>query len=662
MSEYLELTEQLKESVENLNQLLQGDENTTVTINGVEKPSLEKKTVDTLNSLVQLLVDAVAEIDGLRYETVESGLSLTPDGDYFSVVSPDDEEYLLLYRNEAGNAVYKKAYPTKEFVERKAQELTVSLNKVNANATSKISLLLSDDDVLFSLQDLLQREVLFVSNDGALVPHKIKLPESATVGDSIHSLKELIMDKISQDSGDMLVIEDITGRILARFSNDGTFYPSKLDPKLIAPITDLSEDSGNLFVLEDTSGRVLARFSKDGTFYPLKLDPKLIPPITDLSIDSDDLLVIEDKSGRVLARFSKDGTFYPSKLDPSLIAKNYSNYLPEIVGNSLYLNNLDSGHRELIYTGDAPSNPQVLDNGTVTFYAGQKAMVFDIEENETASAFPIYEIAAFGDSITAAGWIKSVVEPALNVPCYNMGRGGYGCADIAIRQGGLIPTLNVANNTIPASGAVQITDVKPETGYSPYTITSLSGSISGVHGVLSRSNITGSWTFTRDVEGEEVNVPDQTQFLSSEASTYENMVQTIFMGRNNVLSETFESDLLRDVEGCVANLKPHNKRFVVVSVTNGQTEPSGSLNYKKIVSANEKLSQLYGDYFFDLRKHLIDHGLDDAGLEATPDDELAISEDRIPPSLLNDNVHPNAIGYQVVGGAIISFLKNKGWF
>jgi hypothetical protein len=111
MSEFLELTGDLKQSVEQLNQVLQGDENSTVNINGVEKPSITKLIIDTLNSIVQLVTDAAADIDAVKYETTSAGLAATTSGQYFSVVSGDDKAFLKLYKNDSGTAKYEKTYP-----------------------------------------------------------------------------------------------------------------------------------------------------------------------------------------------------------------------------------------------------------------------------------------------------------------------------------------------------------------------------------------------------------------------------------------------------------------------------------------------------------------------------------------------------------------------
>ena len=116
MSEFLELTEDLKTAVGQLNQVLQGDENTTVMIDGEEKPSVQKKTLDTVNAQVQLVLDAAADIDAVKYANTAAGIAATTNGQFFSVVSNNNERYLDLYKNESDVAVYKKSYPSTNFI------------------------------------------------------------------------------------------------------------------------------------------------------------------------------------------------------------------------------------------------------------------------------------------------------------------------------------------------------------------------------------------------------------------------------------------------------------------------------------------------------------------------------------------------------------------
>lgn len=155
MASYLTLVEQLSTAVDQLNQVLQGDENTTVTINGQQQPSVQKKTLDEVNAKIQLVLDAAADIDAVKYTSTAAGIA--SGAEFFSVVSDNDESYLDLYKNESGVAVFKKSYPTKEKVEeiaKQARKNTVvaksnwlSLNSMNSDdltdSASSISILAS---------------------------------------------------------------------------------------------------------------------------------------------------------------------------------------------------------------------------------------------------------------------------------------------------------------------------------------------------------------------------------------------------------------------------------------------------------------------------------------------------------------------------------------
>lgn len=59
-----------------------------------------------------------AALSGNVYSDATTGMSATSDGDYFSVISTDDNAYLDLYLNDSGVAVYKKTYPNENAVKK----------------------------------------------------------------------------------------------------------------------------------------------------------------------------------------------------------------------------------------------------------------------------------------------------------------------------------------------------------------------------------------------------------------------------------------------------------------------------------------------------------------------------------------------------------------
>lgn len=133
MADFLELTDNFEKSVSQLNEILQGDENTTVDINGVQKPSVEKKTKDTVNAQVQLVLNAAADIDAVKYSSKSAGLSATSSGQFFSVVSSNGESFLDLYKNEGGVAVYQKTYPSTKKIQSLSNSSDLAIGSVVEN-------------------------------------------------------------------------------------------------------------------------------------------------------------------------------------------------------------------------------------------------------------------------------------------------------------------------------------------------------------------------------------------------------------------------------------------------------------------------------------------------------------------------------------------------
>ncbi|KPM64015.1 hypothetical protein HB4184_10405 [Pseudomonas putida] len=68
-------------------------------------------------SAAQTAADA-AQLNAAIYPDTATGLAATSNGQYFSVVSTDSAEYLILYRNFGGSAVEQKRYPSAQMDSR----------------------------------------------------------------------------------------------------------------------------------------------------------------------------------------------------------------------------------------------------------------------------------------------------------------------------------------------------------------------------------------------------------------------------------------------------------------------------------------------------------------------------------------------------------------
>lgn len=93
-----------KQNLDAYDQIINGDENTTV-----EVP--DGGMVDSVAKAIASIAEKPL-VAGEIFEDTTAGLAATSDGDYFSVPSAEDDEYLLLYLNDMGSATLVKTYPS----------------------------------------------------------------------------------------------------------------------------------------------------------------------------------------------------------------------------------------------------------------------------------------------------------------------------------------------------------------------------------------------------------------------------------------------------------------------------------------------------------------------------------------------------------------------
>lgn len=275
---------------------------------------------------------------------------------------------------------------------------------------------------------------------------------------------------------------------------------------------------------------------------------------------------------------------------------------------------------------------------------------------------PIRAVAGFGDSMTdnygapALPSYTTHLQDLLGVPVYEGGVSSQMSTEIALRQGGIRPRLVFPSNEVPASGSVTVTlDVAGDwrNGFA----WSFAGTVAGVIGVLAKST-TNVWTFARTTAGAAVPIHRTgALFECSEGTVHRDRIQILWAGRNNV-NPTIN---VRDVKAMIRNLTPARPRYLVLSVTNNSLESSGTSGYNGVIAVNAAYAQEFGENYLDVRSYLIAHGLADAGIAPTADDTTAISQDRIPPSLMLDGTHLNTPGRQVVAGYLARTILERNW-
>jgi lysophospholipase L1-like esterase len=121
----------------------------------------------------------------------------------------------------------------------------------------------------------------------------------------------------------------------------------------------------------------------------------------------------------------------------------------------------------------------------------------------------------------------------------------------------------------------------------------------------------------------------------------------IWAGRNNFTSP---ATVKADIAAMVAALGTSN--YVVLSILNGNGEPSGSGNYTTLTTLNNDLATTYGSHYVDVRAALVT-----AYDPALSQDVIDHANDVPPTSLRFDGIHLNTAGYTLVANLVNSYIN-----
>lgn len=284
-----------------------------------------------------------------------------------------------------------------------------------------------------------------------------------------------------------------------------------------------------------------------------------------------------------------------------------------------------------------------------------------LRNHKERGASALLGVATYGDSMTqgnlngAKPWQGPMAE-LVPVPITNYGVSGQTSTEVALRNGGLDVWVTVANNTILASGAVNVNVILPSGQWRNGSAWNFAGSLGGIPGVL-RKAANGDWIFTRNASGTALRIPPESRFISSQ-SVGAMVGRILWAGRNNLTLAT----VVRDIQAMVEDAKRNGAPYLVLPVFNSTTEPSGSSGYNTVMAINAALEQAHGPNYYDIRGFLIRHGLAVSGISPTVDDTSAIAQDRIPASFMADTLHLNTAGNLALGQRLAYVTTQKGWY
>lgn len=277
------------------------------------------------------------------------------------------------------------------------------------------------------------------------------------------------------------------------------------------------------------------------------------------------------------------------------------------------------------------------------------------KENKTVSSdLPI--IKCWGDSLTVGVGGNGVTYPdelasLSSLTVNNYGAKGASTNLLASIQGGI--SLYTDSFTIPAdkssveinlynkAGKQFILGKNDSEGLNPCKI-------DGVEGNITYDKNTNKMYFSRLTKGKEVEVESETQLFTNAMLNKDKKndeILILFTGNedNDDIGRIIETQKkMIDYAG--------TDKYIVISVTNDEAFYS-----------NQLLAEEYGDHFLNIKKYLLQHGLEDAKIEPTKQDKQEIGSAMIPSSLKSDETNLNSAGYKVVAQQVLQKIIDLGY-
>jgi hypothetical protein len=291
----------------------------------------------------------------------------------------------------------------------------------------------------------------------------------------------------------------------------------------------------------------------------------------------------------------------------------------------------------------------------------------------TSPSITANSIVQWGDSMTQELGSSRIVT-ALNDGrrVVNRGVGGQRSAEIAGRQSGLNTTCRVANDQIPASGAVAITSLSPTIARAMRN--GLLVTIAGVTGTLKPvgTDIVNpiGYEFIRSTTGSAVTAsgsqtitPVLTEVVGGQTFNLNNYTAILWLGRNGV-GASGETDVTIYTK-MIAKMTNPNKAVVILPIFNGgfTSESAGLSGYTSRMDRNANITAAFPNYYYDVRRDFIDGAkawmqakypteyardwnlaFSGTRSDTGPNSDWDVLNDVPPRALRRDKIHLNAMG------------------
>ena len=282
--------------------------------------------------------------------------------------------------------------------------------------------------------------------------------------------------------------------------------------------------------------------------------------------------------------------------------------------------------------------------------------------NEEPIKTEITRIVCWGDSLTAGAGgngtsYRTVLDSLIQENHFitNGGVGGESVQSIAARQGGnpiFVNDFTIPENTTSTEIVIHDKNNNSVTLARQGTSALNPVYIDGVGGNISYDTNASKYYFTRLTQGDELEVTDNTQIITSGMENNKDDLMIIWAGTNNKPNATTIQNVIDNIDSMIKYSS--NPNYIVIGLTSKYYMP-------EVEQVNEILAEKYGEHFLDIRTYILENGLADAEISPTEQDKTDIENGEIPTSLRSDDVHFNNYGYTIVGTQVYNKLITLGY-
>ncbi len=268
-------------------------------------------------------------------------------------------------------------------------------------------------------------------------------------------------------------------------------------------------------------------------------------------------------------------------------------------------------------------------------------------------------VICWGDSLTYGEGGNGVTYPStlkdrLNCEVINYGIQGETVTQIGIRTGAFpmsVGAFEIPSDPKRVKVSLWMDGEDPnmmrlgDAGINPCTI-------AGIEGTLSYSQEENSYYFTRATAGDPLSVEKGTEVETFAAKDKRKSDVVILFAGTNLAPDRAHIGELIDAEKQILEYLDA-KAYLVVGLTSLAMAPD-------VVWINQALAAEFGERFLDIRTYLLQHGLEDAGIQPTLQDRQDLADGEIPSSLRVDIVHGNESFYRIIGEQVMGKLQELG--